>query len=398
MSRRATVTGEAGPRRRRLWALVAVLAACEAGATPAPAPRQVARAVAALPDSTFASLHARISGEGGYFDTDNLISNETGYLNVQGALERLGLEGGAYVGVGPDQNYSYIATLRPEIAFITDVRRDNALHHLLLKALIERAPTRVEFLAGLHGRPAPEDPAAWVERPLDEIVAWVDRSPADEATVAALDRAVTAAVLGYGIPLSGRDLDTIRRFHRTFVSAGLSLRFTSFGRRPRPYYPTYRQLVLETDAEGEPASYLVSAGAYRVVRDLHLANRIVPVVGDMAGPHALAEMGEVMREMGVALNAFYTSNVEFYLWRARTFDRWVENLASLPVAEGAVVIRSYFPNFGGTHPSALPGYYATQTLQEVATVLAASGEEPFRGYLDLVTRDVLELREGAGVR
>jgi hypothetical protein len=43
----------------------------------------------------FASLVERVSEAGGYFDTDNLISNETGYLTVMDALGRLGLRGGA---------------------------------------------------------------------------------------------------------------------------------------------------------------------------------------------------------------------------------------------------------------------------------------------------------------
>jgi len=379
-------------------ALTGGLSACGAEAAPGAAVVQVPFRADTLPDSAFAALHTRISEEGGFFDTDNLISNETGYLNVMGALERLGLEGGAYVGVGPAQNFSYIAQLRPEVAFITDVRRDNTLHHLLLKALVERAPTRVEFLAGLHGRPAPEDPEAWTGASAEEIVAWVDGRPADSATVAALEVEVARAVRGLGIPLSEEDLATIRRFHRTFVREGLDLRFTTFGRAPRPYYPTYRELVLETDAEGERVSWLTSAERYGVVRALQLANRVIPVVGDMAGPHALVEMGEVMREMGLELRAFYTSNVEFYLWRGRDFGDWAANLASLPGAEDAVVIRSYFPNLG-RHPAALPGYYATQLLQRGAPVVQVGrGGMVFQSYGDLVTRDLIELRAPTGAR
>ena len=78
---------------------------------------------------------------------------------------------------------------------------------------------------------------------------------------------------------------------------------------------------------------------------------------------ALREMGHVMRELGVELKAFYASNVEYYLWRSRSLDRWRTNLQGMPVASDAVVIRSYFANFGGGHPSAVSGYYATQTLQ-----------------------------------
>nr|NIP59803.1 hypothetical protein [Gemmatimonadota bacterium]NIR80234.1 hypothetical protein [Gemmatimonadota bacterium]NIT86509.1 hypothetical protein [Gemmatimonadota bacterium]NIU30368.1 hypothetical protein [Gemmatimonadota bacterium]NIU35250.1 hypothetical protein [Gemmatimonadota bacterium] len=68
-----------------------------------PADVAPARALTAA-DSSFAALVERLSEPGGYFDTDNLISNETSYLHVIGALERLGVTGGAYIGVGPDQN------------------------------------------------------------------------------------------------------------------------------------------------------------------------------------------------------------------------------------------------------------------------------------------------------
>ena len=357
---------------------------CEAEARPSAA---ALSGQEALSDSAFAALVDRVSEAGGYFDTDNLISNETGYLKVVDVLEARVPRGAAYIGVGPDQSYSYVAALEPRIAFLLDVRRDNMLHHLLLKALVERAETRVEFLAGLHGVAPPADPGAWVGRGVEEVVAFVDDAPADPGVVEALAAELRDRIDAFGIPLSQDDHATIRRFHQTFVDAGLSLRFTSFGRPPRPYYPTFRQLVLETDFEGERASYLASAERYRVVRALHLANRIVPVVGDMAGPHAVREVGAVLREMGVAVGAFYASNVEFYLWQDGTFGRWVENVASLPTADGAVVIRSYFPNTGRPHPSALPGYYATQSVQPIAT-LAAGG---FASYIDVVTRDLIEL-------
>ena len=85
--------------------------------------------------STFASQIAALSERAGYFDTDNLISNEQGYQQVLGAMNRLGVKGGAYIGVGPDQNYTYIARIRPRIAIIADIRRDNMLLHLLFKAI-----------------------------------------------------------------------------------------------------------------------------------------------------------------------------------------------------------------------------------------------------------------------
>lgn len=393
--------------RRQVGTVAACLGLVVAACDSAP-PQLSVLSAQALDARRFGALVGRISEPGGYFDTDNLISNERGYLNVIDALAERGMAGGAYVGVGPDQNFSYIAQLRPSIAFIVDIRRDNLLHHLLLKALMEMSPTRVEFLSHLHGVAPPADAERWSAAPVDEVVALVDSAwsaartasggarsegpggsgNAGSETRTGLHQAVRRRVAAYGVPLSDEDLDTIDRFHRTFMAAGLSLRFTSFGRAPRPYYPTYRQLVLETDAAGDRASYLADAERYHVVRDLHLANRIIPVVGDLAGPHALREIGAVLEASDVEVHAVYTSNVEFYLWRDRTFTTWVDNVGRLPASDDAVVVRSYFPNLGRPHPSALRGYYATQSLQPLST-LAGGG---FDSYWDVVTRDLIPLR------
>src|SRR3972149_4756114 len=56
----------------------------------------------------------------GFFDSDNFISNETSYLHVIGQLRQQVKPGGVYLGVGPDQNFSYIAHMRPALAIITD--------------------------------------------------------------------------------------------------------------------------------------------------------------------------------------------------------------------------------------------------------------------------------------
>ncbi len=387
--------------RRRAFVLGVVVVTL-IGCRPPPAPVSALEPQDTLPLADFVAVVERVSESGGFFDTDNLISNETGYLNVMNALAARGLRGGAYVGVGPDQNYSYIAELRPEVAFITDVRRDNLLHHLLLKALVEGAPTRIEFLASLHGMRAPTDAAESRGFDVERVVArvdsaWFERRDGPAGRLRAdgsvgplfdsLHAVVRARIDGYGLDLAEEEYETIRRFHTTFAREGLGLRFTSHGRPPRPYYPTYRQLTLETDVDGDRVSYLASAERYDVVRSLHLANRIIPVVGDLSGPDALRELGAVMREMGVELSAFYTSNVEYYLWQARSFEGWIDNARALPAGDGAVVIRSYFGN-RGRHPSSVRGYYATQILQPWA-VLAQGG---FSGYWDTITRDVLPLR------
>src|SRR5262245_8194151 len=71
-----------------------------------------------LAAGSFAADIARLSEPEGFFDTDNLISNERSYLEVVPALVKGGVSGGAYIGVGPDQNFSYIARIRPAVAYI----------------------------------------------------------------------------------------------------------------------------------------------------------------------------------------------------------------------------------------------------------------------------------------
>ncbi|HET9513031.1 MAG TPA: hypothetical protein VFO95_03800, partial [Gemmatimonadales bacterium] len=92
-------------------------------------------AAQARQDTEFGRLVARLSEAGGFFDSDNLVSNETSYLHVIPAFKALKVQGGAYLGVGPEQNFSYLAEIRPEIAILIDIRRDNMLLHLLFRAM-----------------------------------------------------------------------------------------------------------------------------------------------------------------------------------------------------------------------------------------------------------------------
>src|SRR5262245_47666540 len=80
-------------------------------------------------------LIREFSEENGYFRSDNFTSNETAYLTVVDTLRRLGASGGAYLGVGPEQNFTYIAKIRPRIAFIVDIRRQAMIQHLMYKAI-----------------------------------------------------------------------------------------------------------------------------------------------------------------------------------------------------------------------------------------------------------------------
>jgi hypothetical protein len=330
------------------------------------------------PDS-FASRIAELSEPAGYFDTDNLISNEQSYLHVVPALRSAGLKGGAYIGVGPDQNFTYIAQVRPSIAFIIDVRRDNLLLHLLFKALFSLADTRVEYLSLLFGRPVPASPEGWRSAAIDRIVAHVDGPRIDQAALSDLRGRVDAVIKTFGVPLSEADLTTIDRFHRRFVTAGLSLKFQSYGRQPQSYYPTYRDLLLETDRQGVRRNFLVSEEDFQSVRSLQRRDLVIPVVGDLAGPRALAAIGRLMASRGDTLAAFYASNVEFYLFRSDGFSSFVANLKQVPYDGDSLIIRSVFGALG----QSAPGYYSSSLVQNLDQLLGGYAEGRFRRYSEL---------------
>jgi hypothetical protein len=294
----------------------------------------------------FAAQIEALSEPGGYFDTDNLISNERSYLQVLPDLERPDVRGGAYVGVGPDQNFSYIARLRPSIAFILDIRRDNLLLHLLFKAVFEQARTRIEYLSLLFGRPMPGSAEHWRTDPVERLAEYIDAAPPERESLAARRERLETAIRRYGIPLSAGDMATIAKFHGTFIAAGLALRFESIGRPPQSHYPAYRDLLVATDALGRKGNFLATEDSFQFVKSLEGRDLVVPVVGNLAGPTALAAIGTVLKRRGEPLSAFYTSNVEFYLAREGTLDRFLDNLSRIPHKRGAVIIRSVFGGFG----------------------------------------------------
>ncbi len=355
--------------------------------------RDAAPLAAPIADSTFGRLVAELSGPGAYFDTDNLISNETSYLHVVGALKRLDVSGGVYIGVGPAQNFSYIAAIRPRLAFILDIRRDNLLQHLMFKALFEAADSRVDYLSLLTGRPVPAENADWEEADIEELLDYIDMAtPTTASALAALDT-VGSLVRDYGVALSEEDVATVRRFHRVFIRAGLDLQFQTHGRPPLWYYPTLRELLLEMDLDGARANYLASEADYQFLKRMQDGNLIIPLVGDFAGEHALPAINRYVTLRGEEVSAFYTSNVEFYLMGAGSFDRFAASVVELPRAYNAMIIRSVFRGpFGNRHPQRVSGYYSTQLLQPLDAFAEAIEAGGFNGYSDLVTRDAINLR------
>src|SRR6266581_1936367 len=107
-----------------------------------------------LSDEAFWNLVTEFSETGGYFRSDNFVSNETTFQYVIKDLKKT-KPGGVYLGVGPDQNFTYIVAMQPKMAIIFDIRRQNVMQHLMYKALIEMSSDRAEFLSLLFSRKRP---------------------------------------------------------------------------------------------------------------------------------------------------------------------------------------------------------------------------------------------------
>src|SRR5262249_29975296 len=75
-----------------------------------------------LTDQDFWRLSSESSEPNGYFRSDNLTSNELWFQHVIPDLVLRTHHGDVYLGVGPEQNYTYIAAVKPAMAIIFDIR------------------------------------------------------------------------------------------------------------------------------------------------------------------------------------------------------------------------------------------------------------------------------------
>ena len=334
----------------------------------------------------FGRLIQDLSEPEGYFDTDNFISNETSYLHVVPALVSNVRPGGVYLGVGPDQNFSYIAHHQPSIAIIADIRRQNMLQHLLFKVLIEEADSRYEFLCRLFSRACSAlDPHA----EFDVMLGAVRNSLPDGGQFRRnLEHIQEVLLEEYLLPLDETDRRKIAYVYAAFFDAGPDIRFSTLG-RPSLRYPTYEDLIRAQDAEGKFRNYLSDEMLFGRLQDFQRENRLIPVVGDLAGDDALLATAEYLSERGLEVSVFYTSNVEFYLFGTLDWADYLANVRRFRFADDALFIRSYFPTFGRIHRQNVAGHRPTSLIQPVAGFLADADGRRLRSYWDVVSRHLL---------
>jgi hypothetical protein len=322
-----------------------------------------------LSDETFWRLVTDFSEPGGVFRSDNFISNETLFQHVIGRLQDNTRPGGVYLGVGPDQNFTYIVALKPKISFIVDIRRQNMLEHLMYKAFIELSSDRAEFLSRLFSRKRP--PNLKEDSSLEELFnAFHDVAPDRDTYYANFGAIKTHLEEHHGFALSADDETNIQFVLRAFYVGGPGLTYIGpiSPRSSTPNrMPSYADLMLQTDGEGENRSYLSTESNFRTLQDLEKRNLIVPLVGDFAGAKALRAVGQYLKEHDAAVTAFYVSNVEQYLFdQSDDWNRFYENVGALPIDRTANFIRSVFNGY------AIPYNYRPGVLRSASLLSAIS--------------------------
>jgi len=224
---------------------------------------------------------------------------------------------------------------------------------------------------------------------LPELVSYFDNTPADgEFSLRSLDLLFTTIEESFKFPLSSSDRGTLEFVHSVFREENLDTRFWFRGRWSWGYFPTFRSILLQQDLEGELENFLAREEDYQFVRNMHLRNRIIPVVGDFAGNKALASVASYLKENGYELSVFYTSNVEQYLFRNGVFGAFVENVRKLPAGDQSLFIRA-FTGMRGGHPARLPGHRLTTVLQRVDTFLRDYDLDRYTDYWTLVTTNFI---------
>jgi hypothetical protein len=256
--------------------------------------------------------------------------NEPGYQEMLPQLTRIVAPGGTYLGVGPEQNYTYMVALKSKIGILIDIRRDQMLQHLMFKALFELSTDRPDFVGKLFSRKRPPQLTA------DSSVQDIFRAYATVGPDGALVESNWKEILStlrttHRFALTDIDEQRMRAIFILFAREGV-LEF-----RSSQESPGYMRNMTQTDASGKNWSFLASKENFNWLRDMFAKNLIIPVVGDFTGPKAVRAVGKYLRDHGAIVNVFYVSNVEDYI--QPSWNAYTANIASLPIDSSSMFVR-----------------------------------------------------------
>src|SRR6266446_1021553 len=308
---------------------------------------------AQLTDQQFWSLSRDSSEEDGYFRSDNLLSNETSFQYIIPELLKTAKQGRVYLGVGPEQNFTYMVALKPAMAIIIDIRHGNLVVQLMYKALFELSKDRADFVSKLFSRKRPN--GLTTKSSASEIFnAFLTAEGSRELYQENLKAIEDNLVKKHGFPLTSGDLEGIRWAFGNYYQFGPSINYNSSlstnvpptivgaigGNRGGSNGVTYASLMMADDGRGQYRSYLANEENFAYVKDLETRNLVVPVVGDFGGDKAIRAVARYLKGIDTMVSAFYLSNVEQFLAQVGKWDTFCSSAAALPLDETSFFIRS----------------------------------------------------------
>jgi len=334
-----------------------------------------------ISDDAFWKMVSDYSEDSGSFRFE-YMSNELQFQYVIPRLKENRKPGGVYLGVGPEQNFTYIAVLQPKIAFICDIRRQNMVEHLVYKAVFEMSSDRVDFLTRLFSR----KPAAGLNEKSTAkqlFQAFRTASPDPDIYRENLQAIKNRLLKDHRFQLTRTDQESIDFIYKIFFDTENVFGYSGsiFG----GFGATYAELMTATDEQGQARSYLATEENFQIVRDLERRNLIIPVVGDFAGPKTLRSIGRYLKDHGATLSAFYTSNVEQYLFeQGDDWKHFLTNVAAFPLDASSAFIRSSHYSFGEQPRRQFNRGRFIQLLSPMMEVVRAYNSGQLVSYEDLI--------------
>jgi hypothetical protein len=225
----------------------------------------------------------------------------------------------------------------------------------MYKALFELSKDRAEFLSRLFSRPRPANLTK--DSSVDVLFEEFNKVPGDLNLAETNLREIKARLVKErGFPLTPEDQGDLERVFLAFSSGAGNLTYDGPVRRAgmmtgTGVMPTFEELMRETDKEGKHRSFLATEENFRMIQELQKKNLLVPVVGNFAGPYAVKAVGEYLRDHNATVTAFYTSNVEQYLFLQNMWKDFYANVSTLPVDDRSVIIRGLIRSSAGDYSS-----------------------------------------------
>jgi hypothetical protein len=353
-----------------------------------------------ISDAEFWRLVTEFSEPNGPYPYENYVGNEVMLQRVIPAARKEIKPGGVYIGVGPEQNFTYASALEAKMAFVLDIRRQNMLELLLYKALFEMTDNRADFVSRLFSRRRPPnlDAKTSVTAMFDAYRTVEPDAKYQQENI----KTIKGTMAKHGFKLSPEDLQTVERVHAVFFRAGPSIDYTfeatQLPPRPAAGFPSFERMMIATDGDcGSPCltsyslppapgrnwSFLATEENFQYVRSMHRRNLFIPLVGDFAGPGTIRKIGQYVKEHSASVSAFYASNVEYYLddQQQRAF---YANVRTLPTDSSSVFLR-FISGTGSAMPwwnSRIGNTSVVSRISDLNVVSLPDGRPPL--YLDLL--------------